>query len=359
MRKKSRRGNVRKFRFRSIFTRRRADDETEWIRFDEEPVAAKHSPRRRIRRRLLAARLIALACLSVSIPLALKWGYGEVFFKNEEFVLKSLQIQTDGNLNVTRLAEIANVSAGMNLMDLDLGQIQTRIETLPQVERATVTRELPDRLHLMVKERVPVAWLSVPPLGIRPWDLERGFLLDEEGHVFRCLDLDEGIKSLPVVEAFEMVEPEEGTKVASEVISAGVKLIVTSDARFLPRGLSVQSVRVRDEWALECTYSTALKATFGAYDFARGLDDLALILDRMADTGRTLSTVNLAAVKNIPVTFAAVESSTGAGNTAAAVPVPPVSQVTSAPSTGDPDSFDSDTSDSAQEKHLRSILKGG
>ena len=156
-----------------------------------------------------------------------------------------------------------------------------------------------------------------------------------------------------------MVEPEEGAKVASEVISAGIKLIVASDARFLPRGLSVQSVRVRDEWALECTYSTALKATFGAYDFARGLDDLALILDRMADTGRTLSTVNLAAVKNIPVTFAAAESSTVAGNATATAPVSPVSQVTSAPLSGDPDSSASGTSDSAQEKHLRSILKGG
>lgn len=358
MRKKSRRGNVRKFRFRSIFTRRRADDETDWIRFDGDSVVVKQSPRRRIRRRLLAARLVALACLSVSIPLALKWGYGEVFFKNEEFVLKTLRIETDGTLSVARLAEITNVSVGMNLMDLDLGQIQSQIETLPQVEKATVTRELPDRLHLLVRERVAVAWLSVPPLGIRPWDLERGYLLDEGGTVFRCLDLNDGIRSLPVVEVFEMVEPTEGSRVPSEVVSAGVKLIVASDARFLSRGLSVQSVRVRDEWALECTYSTDLKATFGAYDYDRGLDDLALILDRMAETGRALSTVNLAAAKNIPVTFAAVEgsptqgvSSDGANTSSVAEnPVTLPAQAGATPV---------EEPESSREKHLRSILKGG
>ena len=38
--------------------------------------------------------------------------------------LKALQIRTDGVISVNRFAEIANVAAGMNLMDLDLGAIQ-------------------------------------------------------------------------------------------------------------------------------------------------------------------------------------------------------------------------------------------
>lgn len=356
MRKKSKRGNARKFRFKSLFARRRADDETEWFRFDEEPVAAKASPRRRIRRKLLFAKVTALACLSVSVPVAMKWGYGEVFFKNEEFVLKTLQIQTDGVLSVSRLAEIANVAAGMNLMDLDLGHIQTQIETLPQVEKATVNRELPDRLHLLVRERIPVAWLSVPPLGVRPWDMERGFLLDEEGHLFRCLDLNDGMKSLPVVESFQMSEPVEGSQVDSEGILAGLKLILESEKRFAEEGLSVREVRVRDEWAVECDYNNHLRVTFGVYDYARGLDDFALILDRMAESGRTLASVNVAAEKNIPVTFA-VATAPANGSTAP-MGVPPHS--TASPETPVPAPQPQGEAVGAdQEKHLRSILKGG
>ncbi len=36
MRKKSKRRNSRKFRFKSLFSRRRSDDETDWFRFEEE-----------------------------------------------------------------------------------------------------------------------------------------------------------------------------------------------------------------------------------------------------------------------------------------------------------------------------------
>jgi len=356
MRKKSKRGNARKFRFKSLFARRRADDETEWFRFDEEPVAAKASPRRRIRRKLLVAKVTALACLSVSIPVAMKWGYGEVFFKNEEFVLKTLQIQTDGVLSVSRLAEIANVAAGMNLMDLDLGQIQTQIETLPQVEKATVNRELPDRLHMVVRERIPVAWLSVPPLGVRPWDMERGFLLDEEGHLFRCLDLNDGMKSLPVVESFQMSDPVEGSQVDSEGILAGLKLILESEKRFAEEGLSVREVRVRDEWAVECDFNNSLRVTFGVYDYARGLDDFALILDRMSESGRTLASVNVAAEKNIPVTFAVV-AGTGSGATAPLGAQPTSNASPETPVSTPQPQADADGTD--QEKHLRSILKGG
>ncbi|PAW61608.1 MAG: hypothetical protein B9S36_06790 [Verrucomicrobiia bacterium Tous-C2TDCM] len=355
MRKKSKRGNARKFGLKALFFSRHVDDETEWFRFDEGTVAAKSSPRRRIRRRLLFTKVAAIACVSVSLPLAAKWGYGEVFFKNDEFVLKTLQIQTDGVLQVDRLAEIANVAQGMNLMDLDLGQIQSQLENLPQVEKAHVARELPDRLRLVIRERVPVAWLSVPPLGIRSWDMERGFLLDENGHLFRCLDLNDGMKSLPVVESFQISDPSEGTRVESEGVLAGLSLILESEERFAEEGLLVREVRVRDEWAVECDYSNGVRVTFGVYDHARGLDDLALIFDRMAESGRTLASVNVAAEKNIPVTFVVSASTDGDGASQAVevTPTPTSGPLAPAPQ---PRAAHGGTD---EEKHLRSILKGG
>jgi len=355
MRKKSNRGNTRKFRFRQLFQRRsrRSGEDGDWFHFEAEVAPAKISPRALSKRRLLRARVLALACLSVSVPLGIHWGYGEIFFKNEEFILNRLHIQTDGSLSETGLAEIANVAPGMNLMDLDLGRIQTQIGTLPQVEKVTVTRELPDRLNVIVRERMPVAWLSVPPQGIRPWDMERGFLLDAEGHLFRCLDLNEGMKSLPVVESFKTAEPVEGTKIESPGVLAGIKLILESDKRFLGRGLAVSEVRLRDDWALECDYDGGMKVTFGVFDFGRGLDDLGLILERAEESGQTLATVNVAASKNIPVTFAAVAApaeipATNPGAVSGGA-VPADSSATAA----------THPVGEEQEKHLRSILKGG
>lgn len=349
MRKKAGRSNHRKFRFKGLFSSgRRSDDDGGWILLDDETVLGRAPVRTRAKRRGLLVRTLALFCLSASLPLIGKWGYDNIFYENEEFVLRRLNIQTDGVLSEARLAEIANVAAGMNLMELDLEAIRSQIEKLPQVEKASVTRELPDRINLIVRERMPVAWLSSPPLGIRPWDMERGYLLDSEGILFRCLDLNDGMKSLPVIESFRITEPIEGGRIDSEGVRSGLKLILESDRRFQELGMSVAEVRVRDEWAVEAIYQNRLAVTFGLFDYSRGLDDLALILGNAASSGHQLATVNVAATKNIPVTFAvSPESMKSAGG------------ASHKEKRASGEGVESVVTENEQEKHLRSILNGG
>lgn len=349
MRKRVGRTNHRKFKFKEVFSSGRvSDDDGGWIYLGEGVEPAKGPARNRAKRRTLVIRSLAILCLCVTLPLGAKWSYDNVFYENEEFVLRRLNIQTDGALSEARLSEIANVAAGMNLMELDLDAVRTQIEKLPQVEKASVTRELPDRINLIVRERIPVAWLSSPPLGIRPWDMERGYLLDSEGVLFRCLDLNDGMKSLPVVESFKITEPVEGGRIDSEGVRSGLKLIIESDQRFLEQGLSISEVRVRDEWAVEAVYQNRLLVTFGIFDYPRGIEDLALILGKAEGSGQQLATVNVAAIKNIPVTFVGPVEVIGAGGA-------------SEGSAGEA----STTNDAAfssgkeQEKHLRSILNGG
>lgn len=353
MRKKKGRTNCRKFKFKDLFfSRRRADDDGGWIILDDDSGPVKVPVRSRIRRRFLLVKGLAILCLSVSLPVSAKWGYKRFFFENEEFVLRRLNIQTDGVLSEARLAEIANVAAGMNLMELDLTAIQGQIEKLPQVEKVSVTREMPDRLNLIVRERMPVAWLSSPALGIRPWDMERGYLLDAGGNLFRCLDLNDGMKSLPVVESFKIADPVEGSKIESGGVLAALKLIIESDKRFLEQGVSVAEVRVRDEWAVECLYKGDLLVTFGVFDLARGLDDLALILEQASASKQQLATVNVAAEKNIPVTFAGSAGPAGKAEPDSRIVTPGGSVESATIETGD-------SRDKEQEKHLRSILNGG
>lgn len=349
MRKRVGRTNYRKFRFKGLFSSgRRADDDGGWILLSEEVAPVKLPARSRAKRRSRLVRIVAILGLCATLPMGAKCGYDNIFYKNEEFVLKRLNIQTDGVLSEARLAEIANVAAGMSLMELDLEAIRAQVEKLPQVEKASVSRELPDRINLIVRERMPVAWLSSPPLGIRPWDMERGYLLDSEGVLFRCLDLNDGMKSLPVVESFKINEPVEGGRIDSEGVRSGLKLILESDHRFLEQGLSITEVRVRDEWAVEAVYQSRLMVTFGVFDYSRGLDDLALILANAEGSGQQLATVNVAAMKNIPVTFAGSAGPAGAEGSG------------SGASRGAPKANDAAFSpENEQEKHLRSILQGG
>jgi len=323
-------------------------ENSEWVRLEAVTTAPVMAPlRKQPSKKGLVIRTLAILCLCVSIPIGAKWAYDKIFYKNEEFILRRLEIKSDGVLSETKLAEIANVSPGMNLFELDLALIQSQIEMLPQVSKVNVNREMPDRLMIQVRERMGVAWLSCPPQGIRPWDMERGFLMDEEGYLFRCLDLTESMKKLPVIEVFKMANPAEGIRLESDAAKSALKLIVESESLFATQSMRVEKVRLPNEWAMECAYMNGLKVTFDVYDFARGLDDLSVILLATEKAGQSLLTVNVIAKKNIPVTFAeGLISGSPNGDTvppqAIVVPESPAKPVLT-----------------GQEKHLHSILSGG
>ncbi|MEM6278619.1 MAG: FtsQ-type POTRA domain-containing protein, partial [Verrucomicrobiota bacterium] len=190
----------------------------------------------------------------MSAPFAVQWAHNAVFFENDEFVLRELDFESDGVLTSANLAGIANVSSGMRLLELDLEAIRERIEKIPVVEEAVVSRAMPDRLEIQVRERTPIAWISCPPLGIRPGDMERGFLVDENGVLFRCLDLTEEIQALPIIENFAMADPLEGTPLFDEAMLGAVELVSRSPGLAPDGSMDVHLVRVRNEWSLQCRY---------------------------------------------------------------------------------------------------------
>ena len=294
----------------------------------------------------LLIRSLAILCLMVSVPVLAKLGYDHIFHESEEFKLDRLVILTDGDLAESAIAEAGGVSAGMDLMELDLEEVRSRLEDLPNVAEAEVTRELPDRLEIRVKELVPVAWLSCPPQGIRPMNTERGFLLDAEGNVFRCLELHDGMKALPVIEALKIARPAEGTILQSESIRKAIELITRSDTFFEGLGLEVAEVRIVTEWSLDCVYRDGMIASFAMNDIERGLLDLNHIVRKMRLRSMQLETVNLVVTKNIPVTFAAgVDASVLEADDA---------------ETEEIAGQESEPAEREEErKHLRSILKGG
>lgn len=345
MRKKRGRGNFRTTRRVFPFgKRKRTEDETDWFLLDAKTAPAQERRKRRGRSGRVV-RMLAVACLAITVPLGLKLGYDSIFYENEEFVLQRLNVQSDGSLRSNQILEVANVAVGMSLMDLDLRAIRERIERLPVVEESIVSREMPDKLNVLVKERIPVAWISCPPLGVRPGDMERGYLVDRDGILFRCLDLTDAVSALPVIETFSMPDPVEGATLEADGLDSALRLIAAAENDEAPLTRSIHLVRLRNEWSLHAHYRSGLQVTFGAFDVERGLRDLAVIVDQVEEAGATLATVDVVAKENIPVTFVA--------------PVDPdrfakkdVSLQANAEK-HDRSPFDS------KEKHLRSILNGG
>jgi len=77
--------------------------------------------------------------------------------KQAGFVLSNLTISGTERTERNAVLALLDIEAGIPLMAIDLNVLQTRIEILPWVRRATVTRILPGDININIEERVPFA----------------------------------------------------------------------------------------------------------------------------------------------------------------------------------------------------------
>lgn len=122
----------------------------------EEPTVAivdrKFTRRRRFQRlrrfRPLLAVLLALVLLVTGIWL--------IFFSS---VLAVRGVSVSGNTTIptARIVAVAQAPIGRPLARADLGAIQARVEALPAIASASVSRSWPHTIHIDVVERTPLA----------------------------------------------------------------------------------------------------------------------------------------------------------------------------------------------------------
>ncbi|MFZ4125944.1 MAG: cell division protein FtsQ/DivIB [Rickettsiales bacterium] len=95
-------------------------------------------------------------------------------FAEAGFTLQQVYLEGREHANKDAVNAAVNVTVGMPILALSLTDIQTRLEKIPEVHHARVTRELPNALRITLSERLPaVIWQSGG----------KQVLMDKEGHV--------------------------------------------------------------------------------------------------------------------------------------------------------------------------------
>lgn len=113
------------------------------------PGAPLPGARRRPRSRWRAA-FFALAGLAIVA------GTGWALFGNRVLVVRSVTVTGTHLLSPAQVTAVADVLAGTPLVRVDTGAVTRRVEAIPQVASATVSRDWPDRVVIAVTERLPV-----------------------------------------------------------------------------------------------------------------------------------------------------------------------------------------------------------
>ncbi|GIH19060.1 cell division protein FtsQ/DivIB [Rugosimonospora africana] len=175
------------------------------------PAQAVPSSVRRFNQRARQRRMQAAApWLAGLVAIVLLGLVGLVLYRSSLFGVRSVAVRGNAIVTADQVRSAAAVRHNAPLASLDLKSVQRRIEKLPAVRQARITRDWPSTLVVTVTERTPVAVLARPD--------KRYDEIDASGVVF-CIVPDRPDK-LPLIEVTSPGPSDRGTRAALAVLAA-------------------------------------------------------------------------------------------------------------------------------------------
>lgn len=236
------------------------------------------------------------------------YGYNYIqnhFLTSEEFALQSLELETNGFLSKSEAAEIAGIDPSGTIFSFDLEEAEASLMVRPEIVSADVQRHYPDTVKIALNERVPVAWIACPSLGMAGRNPLSGILMDADGVTFKCQgNLWEVARNLPVIDVGTAEEHEFqlGEKMLHKDAVRALALVKLINET-VNENWFVKRVAVKNFYSLQVISNDQVEAIFGMYEHERQLSDLIAARRHAEETDRELEWINLIPKHNIPGKF--------------------------------------------------------
>ena len=116
------------------------------------------------------------------------------------FEARTITVEGSQRYSKETILKQAGLKLHDNILSLNLNTLRYRLMARPWIAGAEIERELPDVIHIRVKERVPVAIVDLnrPASLAGEGDEGRLFYLDEEGEIFKPVEPSDKVR-VPVV----------------------------------------------------------------------------------------------------------------------------------------------------------------
>ena len=238
------------------------------------------------------------------------YGYNYIqnhFLTSEEFALQHLELETNGFLSKSEVAEVAGIDPSGTIFSFGLEEAETSLMERPEIVSADVQRHYPDTVKITLNERVPVAWIACPTLGMAGRNPLSGILMDADGVTFKCQgNLWEVARNLPVIDvgAAEEHEFQLGEKMLHKDAVRALALVKLINET-VNENWFVKRVVVKNFYSLQVISNDQVEAIFGMYEHERQLSDLIAARRHAEETDRELEWINLIPKHNIPGKFKA------------------------------------------------------
>jgi cell division septal protein FtsQ len=284
--------------------RRRKPARTAVHRLDMNPQTAA-TRRAAFRKRAGVGARWAFGLLSAIVFLALmKVVVMEAFVSNPNYHVQQIEILTKGPLSRSEIATASGLKPGQNLLMVSLRAVRDQLEALPEVRRASVTRQFPGTVVIEVTQRTPVAWLECPEKAITAKVSGYGCLLDDEGIVLPSARRGAADQNLPVISIEKLPRIAPGKRVESPAALAALQLLRLHGQSSMQEEIHLLKIDATRSHALVVRYDSGLTATFPADgDTAAELLRLQRAIETAAQRKWRIATVNLLVEHNVPVTL--------------------------------------------------------
>ena len=145
--------------------------------------------------------MMGIRMMLASVALTAATGFfiliHDIVTQCDYFAVKDLTIEGARRLSSKQVAHQAQVRVGNNILAINLSLARKRLLAHPWIAEAEISREIPSRLIIRIKEHSALAMV----------DFGQKFLLNHQGQIFKTFDPAERL-NLPVISGLELADLE-------------------------------------------------------------------------------------------------------------------------------------------------------
>ncbi|OPY82714.1 MAG: Cell division protein DivIB [Smithella sp. PtaU1.Bin162] len=203
--------------------------------------------------------LVSIALLCFLFIYAYSYALSTPYFEIRETAVRGLKELTEKDI-----LTLASVPPRQNLLAVNTDSLVKKISANPWVKNIYVGRELPGRLVLEVRERIPVAMVK---------QASNFYLMDNEGFVFKKVGKSDEV-DLPILTGAGSMKKEK-----SKLLLSALDLLktISTSGRYGYLG-AVSEVNVDDEFGISLLTDAGLYLKMGMDDYENKLQQLDVVM---------------------------------------------------------------------------------
>ena len=159
------------------------------------------------------------------------------------FEARTITLQGNQRFSKETILRRAGLKLHDNILSVNLNMLRCKLISHPWIAGAEIQRELPDAIHIQVKERVPIAIVdlsgSAPAANEEAGVAASLFYLDESGEIFKPVDPSDKVK-VPLVTGLALSDIDFNDESPSRFFGATMEMLRLS--RFHQEVIPLQAV---------------------------------------------------------------------------------------------------------------------